>query len=164
MEFELSWASVKCTLSNKCNVTHYFSLCILFWMTGGKHNYYWLIWYNNSKTSQYQMWMPQISEELLWKQSWIKDMIHDTNSTPSICILVITPSCSKRWTAVISISNEYLQINILRLCLWLKVMHAVGEIYDILWKHILKCIVPNQSIQRTPVKDSSDFSQSVASF
>lgn len=133
--------------------TSFFSLCILFWMTGGKHNYFWLIWHSKNKTPQDLMWLPQILEELLWKRGCIRDMIHDTNSTPSICILVITPSCSRRWTAVISISKKYLQINILQLCLWLKVMHVLTEMYGILRKHILKCIIPNQSIQRTPVKD-----------
>lgn len=133
--------------------TSFFLLCILFGRTGGKSGFYWLIWHSNSKTSQYQMWIPQILEELLWKQSCVREMIHDTNSTPSICILVIIPSCSKPWTAVISISNKYLQINILRLWFWVKVMHVLTEMDSILRKHILKCIIPNQSIQRTPVKD-----------
>lgn len=151
MDFLGKVLSVHCITNATLHI--FFSLCILFWITGGKHYYYWLILHSNSKTPQYQKWLPQILEELLWKQGCISDMIHNTNSTPSIYFLVITPSRTKRWTAVISISKKYLQINILQLCLWLKVMHVLTEMYDILRKHITKCIIPNQSIQRTRVRD-----------
>lgn len=61
-------------------------------------------------------------------------MICGANSSPSIYILTITPSGSKWQIFAISISHKYLQINILTLCLWLKVMHVVTEIYDALKK------------------------------
>lgn len=34
-------------------------------------------------------------------------------------------------------------------------MHIVTEMYATSRKYILKCIIPNQSVQRTPVEDTA---------